>query len=260
MVHKRTASALAFIMLVAAPLIVPAAAVAAPRFHAVLSIPNNRVDASAPFAITYSTTNVPGNARIYLQRQFGTGKVWKSVEKLHGLSGSMNARAVPIGKYLYRIEIAIGRSNATSAAKLLYAYGTVPFETVCAAMIGGGNCSAGTQQVGTTIFTYAAQFNSSLYPNYLQALSAKTTTCRSANLQFAPYNTSQSGSYETYVQFIQSASDPETASTGPNTIGTITATLDGGPWILNLSHGINNYTGGAVYFNGSFNCYSTTGS
>jgi hypothetical protein len=89
----------------------------------------------------------------------------------------------------------------------------------------------------------------------LLAQNITATTCRSASLQFAQY--SGDGTYDTYIQFIQSASDPESQSTPKGTIGTMNATFDGGPWILNVA--ADGYSGDVVQINGTFDCYSLTG-
>jgi hypothetical protein len=182
--------------------------------------------------------------------------VWKSVKRLTALNGSATAPEVPVGKYEYRVDVVSGRVTTTSPHELLYSYGTVPFATLCNDPLSGsgGECGNSTEQVGTTIFTDGGGWYGGYYPQYNAALSVKTTTCRSAKLQFA--QRTSDGSYDTYVQFIQSASDPQAATTGPNTIGNINVTLDGGPWILNVAADGGNHV---VWVNGTFNCYSTTG-
>jgi hypothetical protein len=224
--------------------------------HATLTLASSQVDAGSAFNVTYQTTGVSGSARVYLQRQFGTAKVWKSVRQLKGAEGTVSAPSVQIGEYKYRILILVGRKMMTSATKTLYSYGSIAFGTVCLnhKISNSGNCSTGTAQEGTTILSYAGEFGSQNYPTYDQALSARTTTCRSVTLQFAMQTVSISTAY---VQIIQSASDPQAQSTGPGTIGTFSATLDGGPWILNVASSNSQYD--YVLINGTFNCYSTTG-
>jgi hypothetical protein len=234
----------------------PSPAIASTRMQVTFAISSESVDAGTSFTVTYGVRNSSATARVYLQRQFGTAKVWKSVKRLSGAEGTVAAPDVPIGKYEYRVYVIEGRTIATSPIKLLYSYGEVPFETVCQnpLLTKSSDCNIGTEQVGTTIFSYAGGFFGGYYPTYDLALSAKTTTCRSVTLQFA--QRTSDGSYDTYVQFIQSATDPEAMTTGPNTIGVITATLDGGPWILNVA---GDDGPDDVKLNGTFDCYSTTG-
>jgi hypothetical protein len=259
MLRRGFAAALTLSILSVASFVVPATVDAAARVNATLTIPNNRVNANQPFAISFSSTNVSGGARSFLQREFGTAKVWKSVESLYGRNGTVNASEISIGRYLYRVDIISGKSSTKSKAESIYAYGTVPFETVCASLFGQGGCNVETEQVGSTIFTYVVKFSAQTYPNYSQDISAKTTTCRSATLQFAQPN--NSGPNDSYLQVIQSASDPENASISPGVIGTFAITLDGGPWILNVSNGnVLSYNTVPVEVNGTMDCYSTTGS
>jgi len=256
MFRRGFAGAITLFVFMGASFIVPVTVGAAPRFHATFAIPNDRINASNPFAISFSTTNVPRGARIFLQREFGTAKVWKSVTSLHGRSGAATAPGVPLGQYLYRVDIVVGRASSASSPKPLYAYGTVPFQTVCAAFF--GQCASQTEQVGSTIFTYVYQASVSLYPKYSQVISAKSTTCRTGTLQFAQPNSVVNN--DAYVQIIQSATDPENGSGAPGTIGTFAINFDGGPWILNVSsaNSLNGYTS-PVQINGVFDCYSTTG-
>lgn len=256
MVRRGFVAAVALFIIMGASSVVPTAVGASARFHATLVIPNDRINASQSFTISFSTTNVPGGARILLQREFGTAKVWKSVERLHGRSGSATAPAVPLGQYLYRVDIVVAKTAASSPPKKLYAYGAVPFQTVCAAI--RGSCDTQTEQIGTTIFTYVWSANADAYPRYSQDISEKSTTCRTGTLQLAQPNSD--GTNDAYLQIIQSASDPENGSTVAGTIGTFAITFDGGPWILNVASSNLNYgDGDSVQINGTFDCYSTTG-
>jgi len=224
--------------------------------HATLTLASSQVDAGSAFKVSFQTIGVSGSARVYLQRQFGTAKVWKSVRQLKGAEGTVSAPSVQIGEYKYRILIVVGRKTIMSTTKTLYAYGSVAFETVCLnpKISKNGSCSTGTAQEGTTILTYAGEFSSQNYPTYDQALSVRTTTCRSVTLQFAMQTVAIGTAY---VQIIQSASDPQSQSTAPATIGTLSASLDGGPWILNVASSDSQYDD--VLINGTFNCYSTSG-
>ena len=95
---------------------------------------------------TYNTSGIPSSAQIYLQRQYGTAHLWKSVKRLRALNSSTTAPEVPIGRFANRVDVVSGRATTTSPLKTLYSYGAVPLETLCKVpQSGSGGGSLGTQ-------------------------------------------------------------------------------------------------------------------
>ena len=225
-----------------------------------LTIPSNHVTANKTFQIKYSSAHVPAGAILMLQRQFGSAHVWKRIKKLAGTKGTAYAPTVAMGKYAYRIYVSKPHKPyviaKTSGGRTVYSYGSVPLSAICniPSVLQSGSCGLATAQVGTTVFAYEIWARGASYPSYAEALSVPKTTCRSVTLYFAQVD--PLAPEAAYVQLVQSASDPQTASTPSNAVGTTTARLDGGPWILDVAVG-----GGtdAVGLNGTFNCYTTSG-
>ena len=258
MTSKRVmaSGAVAASLFAAALMVGPASASA--KETVALAIPSNHVTANTTFQIKYSSAHVPAGATLFLQRQFGSGHVWQRIEKLPGRGGTAYAPRVAIGKYVYRIYVSKPHKPyviaTASTARTVYSYGSVAFSTICqsSAQLQPYGCNAGTDQVGTTVFSFAGYTFSEIYPSYYEAMSAPATTCRSVTLRFA-YSSGAPGT--TYVQLVQSASDPQDASTPSDAVGTLTAQLDGGPWILDTASG----GGSSVAINGTFNCYTPSG-
>lgn len=235
--------------------VLPAAAhasVTAARPTASFSFKHNRISAGVKPVINYKTTNLPKGSSIYLQRQYGTARVWKNVKQLAARSGTASAPAVQMGKYLYRIRVRkSGRTVVTSATRTLYSYGKVKLSNLCVPG-GWGTCDAQTVQIGSTIFTYVIGAGDG-YPYYVSLLQFKSTSCRSMSLQFGTDDTASGA--EAYIEVIQSRSDPQYGSVAIDSIGNFSPKLDGGPFYLEVSETNGNET----YVNGHASCYTSSG-
>jgi hypothetical protein len=226
-----------------------------------------RVNAGKGFTVTYNSSGVPSGTTVFLQHQVGTAHVWKSVAARRAPSGVIHAPGITIGKYLYRLFATVGKKPVSSAAVSLYSYGSVSLLTVCNALNNLGDvnnfgqsnaqCGSGTTQIGSGDYTYVASDTEygDQYPTYGWFMKAPRSTCRSATLTFADNDQPNGTTY--YVQMIQSKTGPESASTPPQTIGTFKPRLDGGSWILNISH--TDSGGYTIVMNGHFSCYSISG-
>ena len=166
------------------------------------------------------------------------------------------APGIQMGKYGYRLAIVKPhKAPIYSRGRNVFSYGTVSFAAICdSPKVRSDGCGPGTTQVGSTVFSYAGVFGdfaNKTYPTYYEPLSVPRTTCRSVALRWSEYG----GSGPTYVQIVQSATDPQAASAAPDVVGTMDAHLDGGPWILDVA------SDGSVDIavNGTFNCYTSTG-
>ena len=256
---RKTLSARAVVAAAAA--VLGATALAVPAFGSSrpsvsLNFPNNRVSANQAFGAAYSSAHLPKGAVLDLQRQFGTAHVWKLIKKLPGKMGQVAPTTVGMGRYNYRVIVVLRRKTiAVSATRALYAYGPVALSSICKApqVTGPFSCQPNTEQVGATVFDSALLTDANIYPAYTNALTGTKTTCRSMHLLFAQDD--HFGSTTTYVQLVQSASDPQSASSPPDTVGVLNAHLDGGSWILDTALA----TGEGMFLNGSFDCYTPSG-
>lgn len=231
-----------------------------------LAFTSNKIEHTSPAKFQYSSKRLSKTAVLSLQTQEGTKRVWRTVKKLKGLSGSAVAPRVPQGRFEYRV-IATGKKAgratllAASGAKTLYSYAPVSLLRLCNTDLtfnAGGWCQGGTEQVGATVYAYAALLYANQYPQWDDSLdSTANTTCRSAHLTFAQNDDGAGGSqgFATYVRVVQETVDAVSASAPPNTIGALAVHLDGRPWHMDAASS----TTGGVYVNGSFDCWSASG-
>ena len=257
--NRLLATAIAIALGGALPIQAGASSAAAPRAAISMAFSSSRIDAGSAASFEYSTTGIAAGTPMFLQRQFGSGRTWKSVEKLKGTSGTAATPRMVLGRYVFRI-LSSGARRTASPGHTLFVYGRVSFEVVCHAVHGGCSGAPQTEEVGSTIFTYTGAFYSATYPSWAQALSASKSTCRSATLHFAQETDYDPNGYTSYLEVVQAGPNPQMNSTGPNTIGTLTVTLNGGPWIVSTADTEPNAIDtSAVFLNGHFSCYTTTG-
>ncbi len=225
-----------------------------------LKFATNKVTASKTMTVDVSTKDLPRGTTLYLQWQVGSKHVWTRYRVLGSTAGTSVVKAPDIGKYEFRVLASTKKATVTSSSdEVLYSYGTVTLTDFCNEAI---QCNdSGNVQIGSTDYTYAEYWNTSdTYPQWGEAANlAQNTSCRSATLTFAGSGDFDgAASFVTYEKIVQTKSQATQASTAPNTIGTLTVTLDGGPWIQDISTsdtGIN----ANVYLNGTFSCYTPTG-
>jgi hypothetical protein len=101
--------------------VVANAAAASPRPSAAFTFKHNKVERDVKPVLTYRTTHLPRPSFAYLQRQYGSTRVWKNVERLKKAAGTVTAPGVQMGKYEYRIWVGkSGRTVVTSGVQRLY--------------------------------------------------------------------------------------------------------------------------------------------
>jgi hypothetical protein len=220
-----------------------------------------RVNTGTPVAATLSFSGLPGGAKVIFERQFGTKKVMRAVERLSvSGTGSQNVTLpqVPMGSYSYQVVAtrANGKLILRTAMRRLFSYGTVPLSVLCNVPKSTFNngCGAGTVQVGSNLFQYEMTGNSNGYrpPQYGTDVIFPASGCRSITLTFALSSTNAQVNEIAYIQIIQTTLDPAMGSTPVGTVGTLTATLDGGPFYIENA----STNGDGVYYNGSAICWS----
>jgi hypothetical protein len=248
------ASAAVLIAGASAPAIASAHAKARPTASFIFV--HDKVDAGNRARLTYKTAHLPKGSVRFLQRQFGFGHVWKNVERLPRTAGTTTAPAVTMGKYEYRLRVvAKGKQVTVSKTHPLFSYGRVSYMKLCTSADFAVDCSSGAVQVGDTAFTYAEDDIPETFPSYGEELSDKKTSCSSITVTWGYVDNDASNSY---IQIIQSATDPQQSSTPNGTLGTLVAKLDGGPFFLDSSAD-SNTADQFIYFNGSARCYTDTG-
>jgi hypothetical protein len=154
-----------------------------------------------------------------------------------------------LGKYPYRIAIIQGGKVARSTSDVVvYAYATVPLTPF-------GN-EDGTEQVGSTIFTYTDVTTSGEYPQYLQNTAfAEATSCRSLTVHYAADAFGGNDIGTAYLEFVQTSSDAVYSSVPAGQIGAATVTLDGGPLYIDVANTYSN----DIMFNITGSCYTDSG-
>jgi hypothetical protein len=230
-------------------------AAAATRPHVVWRLPSAGTAGTAtPF--TYSVTGVSKGSTIVVQRQEGTGQVWKTIATLHGSAGAGSLPSFTIGRFTPRLAV-LGRPShhqtpvLASATRSIAVFGTVPFSSLLKGF--DGYTSGGVQVTPTGAFTYVFQPDEGGNITGALAIGPKNP-CRQITVQFLSFENYATNPGPTTAQIVQQSADPVSASVELNSVGTVTANVvPGQSWGLNL-HGQN---GGPWDINGSGVCDST---
>lgn len=147
----RFAALACFLVAVGAP-----EASAAPKVA--LTLPSQATAGEAA-SVQFSTSGLPSNVRLVLQRRFGTAHVWKTVASLgRSRTGSSEIGSLPLGVYGVRIA-ALGRHNQVLAQHVstLRVFGVVPFSRLfdgAHITSGVGIGETGTYTTRTSSFEY----------------------------------------------------------------------------------------------------------
>jgi hypothetical protein len=220
-----------------------------------------RVNAGTPVAATLSYSGLPGGAKVIFERQFGTKKVMRAVERLSVSGSGSQAVTLPqvqMGSYGYMVLAtrANGAVILKTAMRELYSFGTVPLSMLCnvpQATFNNG-CGPGTVQVGSNLFQFEMVGNSDGFrpPQYGTDVIIPANGCRTITLTFALSSSNSQVNELAYIQIIQTSLDPAMSSTPVGTVGTLTTNLDGGPFYIENA----STNGDTVYYNGSASCWS----
>lgn len=240
------------------------AAEASPR-AAAPAVSMSFVDASvnqrAASQVRYASAQLPRGSVLYLQRKFGTAQVYRNVKRLSGRSGRTTVPGVAMGRYFFRVVAMVGtRRTAASTQKALYVYGNLSLTQICSRSqdTSFSSCSTGTVPVGTNVFAYAAYsggYHSG--PTSTPDVTAQNSSCRSVTLRFALKSYQGAYAQTAGVALSQAAADQQTA-TGPiGAVSSATFGIQSSVW--NLTFWNEPESGESVYWDATFNCWSTTG-
>jgi hypothetical protein len=234
----------------------------AARSHpaAAFSFASDRVNAGAKPKLSYATAHLPHGSKIYLQRDFGTKHVFKSIQRLKKRSATVSTAGVQMGRYQYRIKVVHKKQVLLfSQAHRLFSYGEVTALQLCNsenndAQFNDG-CGQGTIQVGSNVYTYAVQDGEGdTGPDENADVVAQHSSCRAAYITFASSN-DESDTTSLGAEISQTSADEQGATTPAGTIGTLVASISSSAWDLEFYSDSGDY----VYWNGDFSCWSASG-
>jgi hypothetical protein len=242
----------------------PAATAAARGLHVTLAVPA-QATAGNPISVGYTSVGLPRHAKLVVQRQMGTARVWKTVAVLTPKRlARADLPALPLGRYHVRIAVLSGRQVIPDPAANLNVYGTVSLATLCnnSSVTVNQNypCAAGntSTQVGGNVFSYVAYGGSygDSYPAFHDSIDFPATSCRSISLVFGLPNDNASPGDSAYLEVVTATMDPQPAGAAYGSLGVLNAALDGRPWDID-----NSSTNGEdpVAVNGTASCDSATG-
>jgi hypothetical protein len=231
------------------------------RPSAAIAFANGRLSAGQPLKVFFSTAHLPRRASVYLQRQFGTQKVFKNIMKLKGAKGAVTTSGLQMGRYGYRVIVKLGkRTVTTSSVDQAFFYGLVTAAQLCNTdendidFTNGCNSNASVQ-VGTSVFDYVSTASGE-NTNYDGGANVTATgsSCRSATITFAMANGAPDP--EASVALTQSSADLQSASAANGMVGTLSASISSGSWDLIFWTTTGN---SEIYWNGTFQCWTPTG-
>lgn len=213
-----------------------------------------QADAGTPASFSWTATRAVSRGTLVVQRQVGTARVWRTIRKLSGKSGSGTLPPLALGSYQWRIaNIGPGprRKLAAERRRTLRVFGKVPLAT----LIGGG-LTTKTLSLPTTTFPYVLELKS--YGGVEMPLTSTRSVCRSLHLDLAGGDAGEGASGT--VTLVQETDDPKAATVPRLAMATL-----GSPLALDRSWSVrvvqDQAGGGSIamsfYFNGFASCYSS---
>jgi hypothetical protein len=212
------------------------------------SFASARVTAGKHMTVKYSVVHVPATANIALQRQFGTGGVFKTVAKLPKGQSTKTLTAPVLGKYRYRIAIVRGGSVLkASKAKNLYSYGVLPLHTVL-------HRTSRTAQVGGTLYRYDWRFQFWTAVRTKVIRKQDSGSCRW--IKFTAALTKNAGHAGT-IQLLQEDADTQTETVPDNSVTSPVKWKLTGHAFKWTYHAVNYTTNTVGFLAGQASCWST---
>jgi len=215
-----------------------------------LSLPS-QVDAGRAFDGSYSVRNVPPGTAVLLQRQVGTGRVWRTVARLRAKpTGVAHSGALAMGQFRFRITVPrSGRPTLTTRPKIVRAFANIPLGQILE------DVDAGSAVVGPRTFNYVthSSFNGG------RQMHSDATTCRSVHFDLAAK--AFSGVNWFWVEKLsQESRDQVTQNVGPDEIVALDAlVILGQSWSLDTSITSDGSPYSTqLFINGSASCYESS--
>jgi len=218
-----------------------------------LALPTADAGATVPFS--WTAARVKRNHRLVLQRQVGTGRVWRTMRHLSKPGGAGQLPAFALGSYPLRIAV-LGKRKVIVARqeRRLYVYGQVPLSTLFRSQSDGG----GVYTLPTSSFTWALADGIGFTAQSTIA-SVKRSPCRSIHVDavLEPRYVEYSHTQETAtVSIVQESRDAVSTTVPVNVVRSLDVPLVvGQSWSINVVHqdaGVLDH----IFINGSGNCYS----
>jgi hypothetical protein len=213
--------------------------------------------AGMPIAVTWDSTHLGKGAKLLIQRPVGTARVYKTVVKLAGPSGSTQLPAQPIGTYPYRLVAFEGNQIVAKQAVTVGVFGKVPFSTYFE-----NEGDSGVYAAPTVSFPYVAYLYGPTEPHQTEALlSVKKNDCSAVHVEFItgenfPGDADEYSSTVGTVTIVQQTRDPVSGSAAFDAPGSVDAQLvPGQTWSV-----LGSWAGGDalpdIYYNGYVICDS----
>jgi hypothetical protein len=227
------------------------AAMAAPRSHVSWRLPASTAGSPTPFS--WSSAHLLPGSVVVVQRPVGTARVWRTVVRLSGVSGTASLPALALGSYRLRLAVIAGRQVLAHQQRVLHVFGPVPLGTLFPSF---NHSLHGVYSTPTSAFPFIDRTGETS-----GVLSANHNPCRSVHLEFVPGNEASGlvnyfeGEQAT-MTLVQETRDPVSVTTPFNVVAGLTATvIPGQSWSVNFSQTGNQ--GLFEYFiNGSAVCDS----
>ena len=143
-------------------------------------------------------------------------------------------------------------------------FGPVTLLTLCdapGAATSDASCENGSVQLGNNVLNYEIGSGYGYqYPNWDNVVELLPSTCTSVTIRFGAPTTNPNVTPQdlVYIKLVQSTNAPVVASTPFNTVGTVTAPLDGGPLYVETSS-TTDYFYLDTYFTGTAQCSTASG-
>jgi hypothetical protein len=211
--------------------------------------------AGSPIRASWSASR-PRASRVVIQRQEGTGHVWRTIATLSGRRGTTSLPSLPLGVYRVRIgEFTRKRKLLAQQQRVLRVFGFVPLSAMF------GDQDAGVYTTPTATFSYAL-LRDDIGGDGIGAFGEDSkNACRAIHIDFLPGSTDSDPqdrglfSYTGSITLVQESLDPVTASMPFDDRGSLDATLiPGQPWSVNLSSAGPNNVALDFFINGHAVC------
>lgn len=223
-----------------------------------LSLPAS-ANAGSAIGFTYAFHRVTVGDRLFVQRQEGTARVWRTISQLRSPAGSASIDGLPLGIYRLRVAAQSGSGHIVAQEQqTIMVFGRVPFSTLMSGLKVFNDGLNGTYAMPTETFDYVIGFplsNNGDPPFPIPPVSATNNYCRELHLNFVPGRADTAADFPPWsasVSIVQATLEPVSASASAETIGSLNAPLvPGTSWSINVAQTTGMLNGDdAMFVNG----------